>query len=462
MKRNPAAALLFMIPLIALFFVGCATVITYDQLPDNVPKGYVEFYSGSESKWGFREMEVWKGSRRIAEASGKGLKRRIARRPGMHTFQVRLGTAREEVKVKVIEGMITPVRVIIIPGRVEFSGIMRIDYFNMSLGVERPIPYGEKEELRPDKESLKTQSAQIDSTDKPEESDITRGLTMVSNKQYIKAISLLESGLTWLKNDPSYGATSNTLVSKETEYISKLIEQIREVNQKGVLDSTNQMATAIETEIETQAKFIKAIDDRRRSQTWSVHSVLKKKERRAPVENKSTPSDKQTVEEEEKDQAAVEKEEPKEDVTLAMGARHKVSAANEIRRDGRFIAYDNGTVLDTETKLMWAAKDNGSNISWEDAESYCEDYRGGGYTDWRMPTYDELAGLYDNSKSYKATKRSYDVHLTELIRLSACCPWVSFTYGSGAAHFAFHPIQLPWNPLSDFDDLRALPVRPAN
>jgi hypothetical protein len=28
--------------------------------------------------------------------------------------------------------------------------------------------------------------------------------------------------------------------------------------------------------------------------------------------------------------------------------------AGEKTRDGRFIAYDNGTVLDTKTNLMWA------------------------------------------------------------------------------------------------------------
>jgi hypothetical protein len=44
---------------------------------------------------------------------------------------------------------------------------------------------------------------------------------------------------------------------------------------------------------------------------------------------------------------------------------------------------------------MWAAKDNGSPISWPEAKKYCENYRGGGYMDWRMPTQDELAGLYD-------------------------------------------------------------------
>jgi hypothetical protein len=60
----------------------------------------------------------------------------------------------------------------------------------------------------------------------------------------------------------------------------------------------------------------------------------------------------------------------------------------------RFVAYDNGTVLDTNTNLMWAAKDNGSDINWRDAKSYCENYHGGGYTDWRLPTLNELEELY--------------------------------------------------------------------
>lgn len=63
--------------------------------------------------------------------------------------------------------------------------------------------------------------------------------------------------------------------------------------------------------------------------------------------------------------------------------------------DGRFISYDDGTVRDTQTNLMWAAKDNGRDINWANAKSYCEKYRGGGYMDWRMPTQYELAGLYD-------------------------------------------------------------------
>jgi len=84
----------------------------------------------------------------------------------------------------------------------------------------------------------------------------------------------------------------------------------------------------------------------------------------------------------------------------------KMLTLKEIGKDGRFTAYDDGTVLDTRTGLMWAAKDNGADINWPNAKRYCENYRGGGYTDWRMPTQDELAGLYDSSKSYKASQRA--------------------------------------------------------
>ena len=40
---------------------------------------------------------------------------------------------------------------------------------------------------------------------------------------------------------------------------------------------------------------------------------------------------------------------------LDMGKRPSQSSAGETGRDGRFIAYSNGTVLDTRTRLMWAA-----------------------------------------------------------------------------------------------------------
>jgi len=137
--------------------------------------------------------------------------------------------------------------------------------------------------------------------------------------------------------------------------------------------------------------------------------------------------------------------------------------AKETARDGRFIAYDNRTVSDTRTNLMWAAKDNGSSINWQDAKKYCENYRGGGYTDWRMPTLDELAELYDKDKTYQSECRvffsTYAVHLTELIRLTCSWVWASETRSSAAAYFEFYGGERLWYNRSGGNVSRALPVR---
>ena len=140
-------------------------------------------------------------------------------------------------------------------------------------------------------------------------------------------------------------------------------------------------------------------------------------------------------------------------------------SAREIERDGRFIAYDNGTVKDTKTGLMWASKDNGKSINWKDAKRYCENYRGGGYTDWRMPTINELAGLLDKDGSGYAPECSggnWKVHITKLIRITCCCLSASNTDGSTAAVFYFIDGVRWWHEQSSTDYGRALPVRGGN
>ncbi len=137
-------------------------------------------------------------------------------------------------------------------------------------------------------------------------------------------------------------------------------------------------------------------------------------------------------------------------------------APGETGRDGRFIAYDNGTVLDTRTNLMWAAKDNGVNINWQDAKTFCRNYRGGGYADWRMPTQDELASLYDEktiNTNPPADGCGGEYHLTNLIHLTCCCPWASETRGSMAAYFGFSNGPRQWLDQSYLGSIRVLPVR---
>jgi len=155
--------------------------------------------------------------------------------------------------------------------------------------------------------------------------------------------------------------------------------------------------------------------------------------------------------------AAEEREKAKKSTILAMAKRPFQPKARETSRDGRFVAYKDGTVLDTSTNLMWAGKDNGRDIKWANAKSYCENYRGGGHKDWRMPTQDELVGLYDNDKSYRSM--CGDVNLTKLIRLTCGAPWASETRGSDAAIFYFYYGSRSWVRQSYGRSARALPVR---
>ena len=156
------------------------------------------------------------------------------------------------------------------------------------------------------------------------------------------------------------------------------------------------------------------------------------------------------------DALALEKRKLERQATLEeMEAKRK-----EVDRDDKFIAYNNGTVLDTSTNLMWAAKDNGQDINWYDAQKYCENYYGGGYTDWRMPTLDELHSLYDKSRKYKIGL-FLSLHLTKLIRLSKEYLWASEASGSKHASFDFIYHTRIFFSTSEYASMRVIPVRSA-
>ncbi len=74
---------------------------------------------------------------------------------------------------------------------------------------------------------------------------------------------------------------------------------------------------------------------------------------------------------------------------------------------------------DPETKLMWAKQDNGSDVNWSQATDYCANFRLWGYSNWRLPSLDELSGIYDKTQNVNGW------HIKGGIKLSACCPWSS-------------------------------------
>jgi len=107
----------------------------------------------------------------------------------------------------------------------------------------------------------------------------------------------------------------------------------------------------------------------------------------------------------------------------------------------------NGVVSDIRTGLQWAPKDNGRDINWENAHAYCQRYTGGGFTDWRLPTFIELESLY------KAGIRNKP---GDIINITGCYPWlkaansIDFRDGKYNSSFKFYSA-----------GRRALPVRSA-
>ena len=104
--------------------------------------------------------------------------------------------------------------------------------------------------------------------------------------------------------------------------------------------------------------------------------------------------------------------------TVKTPTKYPVAKDGEIARDGRFIAYANGTVLDTKTNLMWATKENGAILTAQDLDDYVANYRGGNYTDWRMPTIAELATIYN-----RVLKNQYGYHTSKLIDITGAWVW---------------------------------------
>jgi hypothetical protein len=123
----------------------------------------------------------------------------------------------------------------------------------------------------------------------------------------------------------------------------------------------------------------------------------------------------------------------------------------------RFIDNGDGTVTDTKTGLVWAAKDNGEIINWAEAHSYCQGYNGGGHKDWRMPTLVELKTLYDPE-----IENTGGYHIPSAIDTTAESCWASDTRGDIAARFNFTHGREYWLRKTHSGVGRVLPVRNGN
>lgn len=68
---------------------------------------------------------------------------------------------------------------------------------------------------------------------------------------------------------------------------------------------------------------------------------------------------------------------------------------SEFVHAGRCVDNDDGTISDNGTGLMWQNQTFGP-MNWNAAISYASGLSWGGHNDWRIPTIDELRGLYNS------------------------------------------------------------------
>jgi hypothetical protein len=71
------------------------------------------------------------------------------------------------------------------------------------------------------------------------------------------------------------------------------------------------------------------------------------------------------------------------------------------RSFGNYFDNNDGTITDTTTGLMWQAATAQGEYTWQEALDYVDNLNSGGYlgyTDWRLPTRNELQSLVDYSR----------------------------------------------------------------
>ena len=122
----------------------------------------------------------------------------------------------------------------------------------------------------------------------------------------------------------------------------------------------------------------------------------------------------------------------------------------KIKRDGQFIAYDNGIVKDTKTGLEWYAGPD-KDTSWYTAKNWVENLTvaGGG---WRMPTRYDFRSLFN--------KGAGERNMTPLLKTTGWWIWSDETRGSSSAWiFIFNVGDGEWVNLELSDDKRGFAVR---
>jgi Protein of unknown function (DUF1566) len=88
--------------------------------------------------------------------------------------------------------------------------------------------------------------------------------------------------------------------------------------------------------------------------------------------------------------------------------------------------FNESVVTDPDSGLMWTRSDNGYDLTWLEADKYCNDLSLAGLSGWRLPKIEDLERLYD-------PKGGNRYNIRKPFRLSNWLVWSSTEKGSDSA-----------------------------
>ena len=71
-----------------------------------------------------------------------------------------------------------------------------------------------------------------------------------------------------------------------------------------------------------------------------------------------------------------------------------------------------GFWIDPSTKLTWTSADNGSGLSWSQAQRYCRELTLAGFTGWTLPSIDELQDVAETQANENGYRIKGPIKLT--------------------------------------------------
>jgi hypothetical protein len=108
------------------------------------------------------------------------------------------------------------------------------------------------------------------------------------------------------------------------------------------------------------------------------------------------------------------------DLVASIVSHDQSSAANQAQPIRFELSADENYVIDHKTGLMWA-RDESKRSDYDNAEAHCKALRLGGFSDWRLPTLDELQTIVDRSRYSPAID-------TNVFNTNAGWTWTSDEY----------------------------------